>query len=208
MSATLIRRVIEVAIFVFFIGGFLLIARNFAAIWDGEFGVLAWPVQAGAYGMERPLGADAWTTFVDGNLVVTGQPFWYGVDIAFSVGYIALFIMSLMILRGVLSRFAQGDFVNAGNADSLARIGKILLLICALSVLHAVVVQFAILSIVEPANGTVLHPSISWDVKGATNIWLHYSPPIFTFILAGLALLFAEAIRAGNAYREDSESVV
>ena len=65
-----------------------------------------------------------------------------------------------------------------------------------------------ILSAVTMPGGMLLHPSISWDVKGMTNIWLHYDVPLFTFTLGGLALLFAEAFRVGTAYREDSESVV
>lgn len=208
MSAKLIRRVIEFVIVLFFISGFLLIGRSAAAVLDGRFGTITWPVQAGAYGLKADLGEGALVSFVDGSLTVSDQPFWYGVDLSFSLVTIGIFIAALMFLRGVLASFAQGDLLNEANAESLRKIGMILLAACALSVLHALVLQPAILAAVSPAEGTVLHPSISWDVKGMTNIWLHYDPPIVTFALGGLALLFAQAIRSGANYRKDSESVV
>ena len=40
------------------------------------------------------------------------------------------------------------------------------------------------------------------------NVWMDYSVPVGMFALGGIALLFAEAFKAGLAYREDSESVV
>ena len=80
--------------------------------------------------------------------------------------------------------------------------------VCGLSVIHAAILQASILSVVAAPEGTVLHPAISWDVKGMTNVWLHYDVPVFTFVLGGLALLFAEAFRVGAAYRTDSESMV
>ena len=84
----------------------------------------------------------------------------------------------------------------------------LLLAVCGLSVVHALVLQPLILSAVTVPEGMVLHPAISWDVKGAQNVWLHYDVPLVTFTLGGLALLLSEAFRVGSAYREDSESVV
>jgi len=208
MSAKLIQRIVEAVIFIFFIGAFLQVGRATAAIFDGEFGTLYWPVQAGAYGLEAAVGDRAKALFVDANLAVSGQPFWHGVDLLFSLAMIGIYITVLMLVRKVLTRFAKGDFVTGDTAANLRKIGYVLLAACVLSVLHALTVQTAILAAVEPVAGTVLHPSISWDVDGVTNIWLHYSPPIVTFLLAGLALLFAEAMRAGADYRQDSESVV
>ena len=208
MSANLIQRIVEVVIGVFFIGAFLQIGRATAAIFEGSFGTLHWPIQAGAYGLDAAVGESATAVFNDASLAVSGQPFWHAIDLLFSLSIIGIYIMVLMLLRKVLTSFAKGDLVTADNAAALRRIGLVLLGACAISLVHAVVLQSAILGAVEPVAGTVLHPSISWDVSGATNIWLHYSPPIGTFLLAGLALLFGEAMRAGADYRQDSESVV
>ena len=208
MRAKAIRRIIEVAIGLFFVGGFLMIGRAVAQMFDGEFGTVTWPVQASAYELEVAVGESAKTTYPEGLLMITGQPFWHAIDLAFSIAGIAIFITALMLLRGVLASFARGDLVTTGNADALRKIGWILLAACGLSVVHALVLQPAIIAAVTPPEGTILHPSLSWNVKGATNIWLHYDVPIFTFVLGALALLFAEAFRVGTAYREDSESVV
>lgn len=208
MSAKFIRRVVEIFIAIFFIGGFLQIGRAAAAIFDGEFGTVRWPVQAAAYDLQVLVGESVPAFFTDATLAVSGQPFWHSVDLLFSLANIGIFIAALMLLRSVLANFADGDLVDAKNAAALRKIGLLLLAACGLSVLRAVVLQSAILSAVEERAGTVLHPSISWDVAGMNNVWLHYDVPIFTFALGGLALLFAEAFRAGVAYREDSESVV
>lgn len=208
MSAKVIRRIVEIVIGLFFIGGFLMIGRATAHIFDGKFGTVTWPVQAEAYDLEVAMSAQATTTFIDGTLSVSDMPFWHAVDLTFSIATIAIFITALMVLRGVLASFTRGDLVTAENAGALRKIGWILLGACGLSVLHALILQPAIIAAVTPVEGTILHPSLSWNVKGATNIWLHYDVPIFTFVLGGLSLLFAEAFRVGTAYREDSESVV
>jgi len=208
MSAKFIRRIVELGIAVFCIGGFLMIARAAAKVFDGKFGTVHWPVQAGAYDLQQGFGDQASIHFENGMLIMQDQPFWYGLDFTFSLGYIAIFIVALILLRTVLMRFTEGELVNTQNADTLRRIGLLLFSVCALSVVHVVIIQSAILFNIEAPAGTVLHPAISWDVKGMTNIWLHYDVPILTFALAGLAMLFAEAFRAGADYRKDSESVI
>jgi len=208
MSAKFIRRIVEVLITIFFIGGFLQIGRAVAAMFEGAFGTVRWPVQAGAFDLRAPVGEGAQAWFTDATLAVPDQPFWHGVDVLFSLTNIGIFIAALMLLRGVLANFTAGDLVDEKNVTALRKIGLLLLAACGLSVVRAVILQSAILSAVEERAGIVLHPSISWDVAGMTNIWLHYDVPIFTFALGGLALLFAEAFRAGVAYRKDSESVV
>ena len=208
MSAKFIRRIVELFIAILFLGAFLQIGRALAAMFEGNFGTLHWPLQASALDMQVPIGDGASAVFADGILELTGQPFWHGVDLIFSLAVIAIFVSVLMVLRSVLVSFAEGEVMNSENAIALRKIGLLLLAVCGLSVLHAVLLQSAIISTVETQAGTVLHPSISWDVKGMTNLWLHYDVPFFTFVLGGVAILFSEAFRAGTAYREDSESVV
>ena len=208
MSAKFIRRIVEVFIAILFLGAFLQIGRAVAAMFEGEFGTLHWPLQAGALDLQVPVSEGASATFVDGVLSLSGQPFWHGVDLIFSLAVIAVFVAVLMALRSVLFSFAEGEVLNAENAAALRKMGLLLFAVFGLSVLHAILLQSAIISNVQTKAGTVLHPSISWDVKGMTNLWLHYDVPIFTLVFGGVAILFSEAFRAGAAYREDSESVV
>lgn len=208
MSAKFIRRVIEVFIAILFFGAFLQVGRAIAAMFEGKFGTLRWPLQAGALELQAPVGQEASAFFVDGILEISGQPFWHGVDLAFSLLVIAIFVAVLMELRSVLFNFAEGEVLNTQNAAALRKMGLLLFAVFGLSVLHAVLLQTAIISTVQTEANTVLHPSISWDVKGMTNLWLHYDVPIFTLVFGGVAILFSEAFKAGTAFREDSESVV
>ena len=208
MSAKFIRRIVELFIAIFMIGIAIRIIRSIAAMFGGNFGTLTWPVQAGALDQEASLGGGAGISFTNGLLVVPGQPLGHALDLLVVGVTLVLFLLALLALREVLIRFAEGEFVTENNTAALRKIGILLLGSCALSVLHALILQPMILSAVTMPDGMILHPAISWDVKGMTNIWLHYDVPLFTFTLGGLALLFAEAFRVGTAYREDSESVV
>lgn len=208
MSAKFIRRIVEVFIAILFLGAFLHIGRAVAALLDGRFGTLHWPLQAGALDLEVAVGDGASAVFVDGVLEVSGLPFWHGIDLIFSLAFIAIFVLALLRLRTVLFNFAEGEVLSTANAAALRKIGLLLFAVFGLSVLHAVLLQTAIISAVETDANTVLHPAISWDVKGVTNLWLHYDVPLFTLVFGGVAILFSEAFRAGTAYREDSESVI
>ncbi len=208
MSAKFVRRLVELFVAIFVIGIAIRIIRFVAAAFGGAFGTLTWPVQASAIGDRVPLTGDALIRFDDGLLVVPGQPMAYAVDLLVSCATLIIFVVALLALRKVLIRFAEGEFVVDANTAALRKIGILLLAVCGLSVLHALILQPIILAAVTLPDGMVLHPAISWDVKGVKNIWLHYDVPLFTFTLGGLALLFSEALRAGSVYREDSESVV
>jgi len=208
MSAKFIRRIVEVFIAIFVIGIAIRFIRSVAAFFGGEFGTISWPVQAGSIGDQTHLSGDALISFDDGLLIVPDQPVAHIFDLAIGAATLAMFIIALLALRQLLIRFAEGEFVVDANTAALRRIGVILLAVCGLSVVHALILQPLILSAVTMPDGMILHPSISWDVKGMQNIWLHYDVPLATFTLGGLALLFSEAFRAGTAYREDSESVI
>ena len=209
MSAKFVRRFVELFIAIFMFGVVTRFIRVIGYSYHGLFsGSLAWPVQAGAIGEMSPLGSDASVSFTDGILIVPDQPIAHALQLSVFAATSVIFIIALLVLRKVLVRFGEGEFVTDSNTSALRRIGLLLLASCALSVLQALILQPIILSAVTMPEGMILHPSISWDVKGMTNIWLHYDVPLFTFTLGGLALLFAEVFRVGTAYREDSESVV
>ena len=89
-------------------------------------------------------------------------------------------------------------------------IGKLLVLSSVLSISITFMTQYAILeALPEVLDGNrMIHPSISWNVKGFENIWMEYTPPIVPMLLALIAFITAGAFRSGQQYREDSESVV
>ena len=208
MSATLIRRIVDLFIAIFVIAGLLGVFQALTSTADGGFGTISWPVQAASVSDQLQLNGNAVIDFDDGQLVASGQPIAHALDLAVELGTLVIFIAALLALRSVLVRFAEGAFLAEENIAALRKIGRLLMIICGISIVHVLVMQPLILSAIEMPSDMVLHPSVSWDVDGVKNIWLHYSPPIFTFMLGGLALLFSKALMVGSAYQEDSEKVV
>lgn len=208
MKTTLVRGVVDLFIALFAIAAIVQLVRLIASILNGTFGTITWPVQAEAVGTNVELAGNATIRFPDGSLSVAGEPLAHALSSVASLTTLGLIILALFSLRHVLSGFAQGDVLTAKNANGLRRIALLLLAVCAVSVVHAFALQPMILHAVDVPSGVALHPSISWDIAGVSNIWLHFDPPLGTFLLAGLALLFSAAIQSGAQYRDDSESVI
>ena len=208
MSAVLIRRVVEVFIALFAIGGLLKVARSIGALNSGEFGQLSWPIQAADLTQKIDLSDQAMVHLTYGYISVGEHPFAGILDLAIDLSFIVLFIVALLALRRLLMRFSEGNLFDEQNIAGLRRIGFALLTICGLSLAQVFFVQPMILSAVEMPADMVLHPSISWDVAGMQNVWLDYEVPIFTFVLGGIAILFSQAFKIGLDFRKDSESVV
>ena len=145
MSAKLIRRIVEVFIAVLFLGAFLQIGRAVAAMFEGEFGTVYWPLQASALELQVALSEGATVVVADGVLKLSGMPLWHGVDLIFSLATIAIFVAVLMGLRSVLFNFAEGEVLNEENAAALRKVGLLLFAVFGLSVLHAVLLQSAIM---------------------------------------------------------------
>lgn len=208
MKTTLVRRTVDLFIALFAIAAIVSVARLVAAVVSGDFGTISWPVQAEAVGTGVELADNARIRFADGLLSVADEPLAHALGSLASLASLGLIIAALLLLRKVLSGFAKGDVLTHNNALWLRRIAWLLIAVCGVSLIHAFALQPMILSAVEVPDGMVLHPSVSWDVKGVSNIWLHYDPPLGTFLLGLLALLFSAAIQAGTEYRQDSESVI
>ena len=208
MKTTFVRGALDLFIGLFALAVIVQIVRLITSIVDGTFGTITWPVQAQAVSTDVELSNTAMIRFLDGSLSVAGEPLAHALGSAASLASLALVIAALLILRRVLAAFAQGEVLTERNADALRRIAWLLLAVCAVSVVQAFGLQPLILSAVDVPSGMALHPSISWDIAGVSNIWLHYDPPLGTFLLAGLALLFATAIQSGAQYRHDSESLI
>jgi len=208
MSVKFIRRIVDVFIIIFSLGVGFRIFRAVSSLNSNEAGSLRWPVQSAAAYKEVPFGEGASIASSSAELVVPDQFFGLLLDSAASLVTLMLFLLVLFTLRKVLMQFSAGETFTEDNVIGIPNIGLALLGVCAVSVVHAAVIQFIILGAVDVPLGSVLHASLSWDVAGMDNVWLDYEVPLFTFVLGCIALLFSEAFRAGTAYREDSESVV
>lgn len=208
MSAKVIQRIVEFFIFLVVIGVAISVLRDLAALVSGEFGTVGWRVSAADVGQTIDLSEQASIAMTHGNLAVSNQPLAWTIEAISSLGQAILFLLALLATRRLLIRFTQGDLFNQANAAELRKIGLLLLVVCAVSVVSTLAIQPMILSAVSTPSDMVLHPSISWNVKDMKNVWMDYSVPVGMFALGGIALLFAEAFKAGLAYREDSESVV
>lgn len=113
-------------------------------------------------------------------------------------------------LRGTLVRIGKGDVFTEANIASVRMIGKLLVAASVLSISITFMTQYAILEALPDVldSNRVIHPSLSWSVKGVENIWMEYEPPIIPMLLAMTAFVTAGAFRSGMEYRQDSESVV
>ncbi len=208
MSAIFIRRIVDAFILVFSVGIGIRIFGVVSSLNSGGAGNLHWPVQSAAADNAVPFGDAASIASSSAELIVTGQFGALLFDSAASLAMLILFLFVLFTLRKVLIQFAKGETFTQDNVTGIRNMGLALVGVCAVSLVHAVVIQFIILGAVDVPVGSVLHASLSWDAPGMDNVWLDYEVPLFTFVLGCIALLFSEAFRSGLAYREDSESVV
>ena len=121
---------------------------------------------------------------------------------------LGLLVFALLQLRRLLVRISGGDWFDEGNIRLFRRMGLAILSASLVSILSALVLQPMIIAAIGPVDGATVHPSISWSVAGMENIWLDYAPPLLGLLLAGLALVVAEAFRSAMVYRKDSEGVL
>ena len=207
MGATVIKRVVELAIG--FAGLAVLIAgaRAAALLLSDSSAPAVWPVTTDSPATQA-LSGGANITWTHGSLAIANQSLVQWSDLLSQLMMLGLAIWALLCLRKLLIRFALGEFLLSENVTSLRQIAAALMLSCAVSLAGALLLQPLLLSYIESPGNVVMHPSLSWSVPGKTNIWLDYELPIGTALLAGLALLFAEALKSGIAYREDSEGVL
>lgn len=207
MGAGLIRRIVELAIGLAGLAMLIGISRAVIRLFSGQSSEVVWPVVTGSPATQA-LGAGASATWTHGSLVVANQPLLQWLDLIAQSVTLALSIWALVCLRRLVILFSRGEFLEFRNVADLRRIAMALLAICGVSLASALLLQPLLLASFETQGGVVMHPSLSWDVAGKTNVWLDYEVPIGTAMLAGLAALFAEALKSGIAYREDSEGVL
>lgn len=205
MSARVLVRFVELSVGIAGLVMLLILARAFGAIADG--GMLQWAVTTDSP-VQRTFAPGASIAWDHGLISVAQSPLGAGLGLAFQLAVLAFAIASLLALRGLVRRFAEGAFLLEENVVALRRIGRLLLASVALSILGALAVQPLLIASVTVPAGVALHPSLSWNVPGAENIWLDFEVPLGTLALSALAFLFASALQSGIAYRADSEGIL
>lgn len=207
MNAIWVRRFLDVLIVLF---GLVIVASLVqvgGSIAGDTYSTVGWTA-SGPEVAAASFGSGADFSLKTGTISVEDMPFTSTLYWVARLAVLGLMVAAFLQLRGILGRIAQSRVFDSDNVMALRRIGWFLLVASLLSIAATIAVQTAILYSLPPLDGVVVHPSISWDVKGVENIWLEYDPPIPHLLLAFIAFLSASAFRSGMEYREDSESVV
>lgn len=192
------------------LGGVLQAAGSIA---DGRFHMVSYPASSEniiMHSLEAAGENKAFWQLKEGTIRVDDHTWLRGSRLVGRFIGLALLAGIFWQLRGLLVRIAEGDVFNDGNVAALRTIGKLLVIASVLSISITVMTQYAILeALPEVLDGNrVIHPSISWNVKGVENIWMEYTPPIIPMLLAMISFITASAFQSGKNWREDSESVV
>ena len=207
MNAIWVRRFVDALVLLFALVIVASLIQLFGSIAGNTFGSVSWEA-TGLPGPEIALGDFASFAKKTGNLTVEGlyltNAFYWTARLA----VLGLMLASFVKLRGILGRIATGEVFCEANVGALRTIGWYLLIGSIVSVVATIVIQAAMLNALPPVEGIEVHPSISWDAKGAENIWLEYDPPIVHLLMAFIAFLCASAFQLGMNFRKDSESVV
>lgn len=183
------------------------------AIAEGKFHMVSYPASSEniiMHSLDSTQGNTAWWQLKEGTVRVDDHTWLRAARLAGRFIALGLLAAILWQLRGLLVRIAEGDVFNDANVSALRTIGKLLVIGSVLSISITVMTQYAILeALPETLDGNrVVHPSLSWNVKGVENIWMEYTPPIIPMLLALVSFIAASAFQSGKTWREDSESVV
>ena len=202
MTATLIKRLVDLAILVLLLAGGLAVVGILAGNMSVTHAVQVAPPALESIGPNATLAFDRGTLSIEGNGVLRAAA------IATALAGVALALLALLALRRLLGRFAEGEALSEGAVADLRRIGFLLIGLAVFSVAAELAMQPLLLDTLAPPAGTIVHPSLSWSKEGMRNIWLDTDVPVGTAVLGALALLVAQAFRAGLDYRRDSEGVL
>lgn len=202
MTATFIKRLVDLAILILLLAGGLAVIGILA----GNMSVTH-AVQIAPPALET-VGPNATLAFDRGTLTIADHGVLRAAAAFTALVSLALVALALLALRRLLGRFAEGDALNEGSVADLRRIGFLLIGLAIVSVASELAIQPLLLKTLVPPAGTIVHPSLSWSSEGLRNIWLDTDVPIGTAILGALALLVAQAFRTGLDYRRDSEGVL
>lgn len=207
MSARLIQRIVELFIALIVLVALLVVVRDGLSLGDGGQATIRHPAQI-AQPVDQAISGTASAAWSRGVVAVRGQPAAVAVNFIASLAGIAMLLVALLGVRMLMINFAAGVIFDEANITALRRIGFALLAACAISIGAALIVQPLLIAAINPPVGIAMHPALSWNVPGVTNIWLEYDVPVAMFVTGGIVLLFAQAFRAGLNFRRDSEGVL
>lgn len=206
MNVKLLRAVVAFFGWLWIVGVGILLLQAGIKVADGNFGQAVYEASS-THIVVQPFEGGYWDMNY-GQVRVPDAPLLAGFQLLLKIAFLLLLARIFFQLRDLLGRIGEGRMFEDSNVTALRRIGTALGAICGLSIVGAIIVQQWFLALIGPAQGKVLHPSLSWGVDGVNNIWMEYSPPIGAFILALLAFIAADAFKRGKEYRVDSEGVL
>ncbi|MCJ8191477.1 DUF2975 domain-containing protein [Sphingomicrobium aestuariivivum] len=206
MNVKLLRGLTAFFGWLWIVGVGILLLQNGIKLANGSFGEAVYEASSTNV-LVQPFEGGYWDLNY-GQVRVAGAPLLAGFQMLLKIAFLLLLARIFFQLRDLVGRIGEGRMFEEENVASLRRIGVALGAICALSIAGAIIVQQWFLALIGPAEGKVLHPSLSWNLDGVNNIWMEYSPPFGAFILALLAFIAADAFKRGMEYRVDSEGVL
>ncbi|MEZ5679798.1 MAG: DUF2975 domain-containing protein [Erythrobacter sp.] len=184
-----------------------------SAISADKFHMVSYPASSSTiimHSLDATQGNNAWWQLQEGTIRVDNHTWLAAARLIGQFIGLGLLAAIFWQLRGTLVRIGEGDVFNEANVIALRRIGKLLVIGSVLSISITFMTQYAILDALPETldRDRVVHPSLSWSVRGVENIWMEYSPPIIPILMAMIAFITAGAFKSGQHYRADSESVI
>lgn len=213
MTTVWTRRFVNALLVLVAIAALAAVLRAGGSIADDKFHMVSYPASSEniiMHALDSTQGGKAWWQLQQGSIRVDDHTWLSAARLLGRLFGLGLLAGIFWQLRGLLVRIGEGEVFDDTNVASLRMIGKLLVISSVLSISITFMTQYAILeALPEVLDGNrMIHPSISWNVKGFENIWMEYTPPIVPMLLALIAFITAGAFRSGQQYREDSESVV
>lgn len=208
MTAIWTKRFVNALLLLVAVAALAAMIQAAGSIADGKFHMVSYPASSENIRMEPLGGESAWWQMQAGTVRVDDHTWLRAARLVGRLFALALLAGIFWQLRGLLVRIAEGDVFSDANVAGLRMIGKLLIGASVLSISITFMTQYAILEAIPDMDDRLIHPSISWSVKGVENIWMEYTPPIIPMLLAMISFITASAFQSGKSWREDSESVV
>ena len=213
MTAVWTKRFVNLLLFLIALAALGGILKAASAISADKFHMVSYPASSSTiimHSLDATQGNSAWWQLQEGSVRVDNHTWLAATRLIGQFIGLGLLAAIFWQLRGTLIRIGEGDVFDDANVSALRMIGKLLVAASVLSVSITFMTQYAILEALPEVldKDRVVHPSLSWNVKGVENIWMEYTPPIIPMLMALIAFITAGAFQSGKAYREDSESVV
>ena len=155
MTATLIKRLVDLAILVLLLAGGLAVVGILAGHMSVTHAVQVAPPALEAIGSNATLAFDRGTLSIEGNGVLRAAA------VGTALAGVALTLLALLALRRLLGRFVEGEALSEGAVADLRRIGFLLIGLAVFSVAAELAMQPLLLDTLAPPAGTIGSNTIS-----------------------------------------------